>query len=270
MKERKEYILGTDQAELYRLGLQHQVWAEEAYKSWRWAGFTQGDTILDLGCGPGFCSIDLAYIVGAFGKVIGVDMAQNYIDFLARLNQTHNLNIELICSSFEAMVLEDNSLDGVYDRWALAWVESPKPVLSKLFKACKSGASLVFHEYYDWSIFQMEPHMPALHHGIQTILTHFKNSNGEIDIGRKLSEMLEECGFVIQSTQPMAKLATPDSLSWHWPKSFLHIYLPKLVPLGLISQTAVEDALEEFEKLENTPGASILCPQLIEVIAVKP
>lgn len=70
----KEYILGTtEKAELHRRGIQHQVWASETCAGWKLAGFGNGQTILDLGCGRGFCTRDLAYIVGEEGKVIGVD-----------------------------------------------------------------------------------------------------------------------------------------------------------------------------------------------------
>jgi len=70
------YVLGTEQAELHRLGLQHQVWAAEARRGWELGGFRAGHTLLDLGCGPGFCTVEMAYLVGAQGKVIGIDFAE--------------------------------------------------------------------------------------------------------------------------------------------------------------------------------------------------
>ena len=53
MKEENAYILGTDQQELHRLGVQHQVWAEEAQRGWRKAGFKEGDIIFRSGKWPG-------------------------------------------------------------------------------------------------------------------------------------------------------------------------------------------------------------------------
>ncbi len=43
-----------------------------------------GQTVVDLGCGMGYCSIPLAQLVGAQGKVICVDVQQQMLDGLRR------------------------------------------------------------------------------------------------------------------------------------------------------------------------------------------
>ncbi len=42
----------------------------------------QGMTALDLGCGPGFFSVDLAHLVGASGRVIAADVQQGMLEKL--------------------------------------------------------------------------------------------------------------------------------------------------------------------------------------------
>jgi len=69
--------------------------------------------------------------------------------------------------------------------------------------------------------------------------------------------------------RPMNKLTTPEELTWQWPKTFLSIYLPKLVDQNYITEAEVEQALSDWESLEWTTGATCLCPQMIEVIAIK-
>lgn len=264
--EENAYILGTDQEELHRLGLQHQVWASEARKGWEIAEFTAGQTILDLGCGPGFCTTELAYMVGASGKVIGVDKSNTYINFLQQLIKQHGLNIELRETDFDNMQLEEESLDGVYDRWALAWIPNPEEIIAKLVKALKPGGAIVAHEYYHWGTFQVEPHLPALQKGINSILKGFKESDGEIDIGKYLPNYFEAAGLEVISIRPMAKLALPGDMVWQWPKSFLQIYMPKI---NNLAKDEIKEALKQLEELENMPGATILTPLMVEVIAVK-
>ena len=60
----RDYVLGTHDEEIARLGLQHRVWRPRALDAWTRAGFTQGQTLLDVGCGPGHASVDLAELVG--------------------------------------------------------------------------------------------------------------------------------------------------------------------------------------------------------------
>ena len=44
---------------------------------------SEGMTALDVGCGPGFFSVELARLVGPEGKVIAVDLQQGMLDKLA-------------------------------------------------------------------------------------------------------------------------------------------------------------------------------------------
>ena len=60
IREKGEYVLGTNDEELMRLGFQHRVWGEQAFALWERAGFAPGQTIVDVGCGPGFATLDLA------------------------------------------------------------------------------------------------------------------------------------------------------------------------------------------------------------------
>jgi len=268
---KEDYILGTDKDELHRLGLQHQVWASEALRGWQLAEFGAGQTILDLGCGPGFCTLPLAYMVGEAGKVIGVDKSKTYIDFLDNLNKSHGLRLDLRNVDFDELDLSGDQLDGVFIRWALAWVSNPREILEKIEEAMLPGAVIVSHEYYDWSTFQVEPHFPNLQAGIDAIFDTYKNKqDGDIDVGRHMPSYFYDIGLEVISTRPLSKLVTPEQFAWQWPKSFLEIFMPKMVELGHLTTKQVEYALDELYQLENIDGASILCPHMIEVVAIKP
>lgn len=268
-QEQNAYILGTEALELHRLGLQHQVWASEAHRGWRNAGFTDGQTILDLGCGPGFCAKELGYVVGQTGKVIGVDKSEAYIDFLNGIKKTYNLQIETQCADFNNMTLDDNSLDGVYCRWAMAWIPNVEEVLTKVYKALKPGAKVVFHEYYDWSLLQTSPEFPSLKKAIKQSLQTFFDSEGTVDIGKFLPKLFSDLGMTVLSQRPMNKLATPDALDWQWPRTFFQIYFPKVAEVGYLTNDDVRDALKELEVLATNPNATILTPQMVEIIAQK-
>ncbi len=267
MSEENAYILGTDKEELHRLGLQHQVWASEAQKGWELAGFRSGQTLLDLGSGPGFCSKELAFVVGNQGKVIAIDRSEHFIQFLKGINRHYGLTIEAIQSDFNDMSLRPNSLDGMYCRWAMAWIPNVEDVLAKVKSALKPGGKMVLHEYYDWSTHQTEPQKEGLDKAIAKCLKSFKEQEGEIDVGRKLPLILKNIGMKVNNVRLMSKLAHPNNLVWQWPKSFYYSYFPRLVASGYLSENDVKQALKDFNDLEQDHNSTLFCPILIEVIA---
>lgn len=264
-----EYILGTEKEEIHRLGIQHQVWSSEARKGWEIAEFASGQRILDLACGPGFSTMELAYLVGESGSVTGVDLSPVFIQFLKAQAELHGLSIEGIASSFEEMELRDSYYDGVNCRWGLPWVKNPEEIIKKVVKSMAPGGVFVSHEYYHWQTFTMEPHFPGLSHGLQKAFDSMNEYGAGMDIGRRLPAIFERAGLDVISVRPMNKLALPEESTWDWPKSFFEIYFPKLVP-EFLSEEELDEALGDFYDLENTPGASILCPSMVEVVAAKP
>lgn len=269
IKEQNEYILGTDKEELHRLGLQHQIWASEAHRGWQNANFNVGQTILDLGCGPGFCSKELAYIVGPKGRVIGIDKSKNYIQFLSKTAELHALPIEAIQTDFDSMQIKPNSLDGMYSRWALAWISNPQEIIKKVYAGLKPGGRMVIHEYFDWSTHQTQPSKPGLSKAIAACLKSFKEQEGDIDVGRDLPAFMESMGMKIRSTRIMTKLANPNELTWQWPKSFYTVYFPRLVEMHYLTHQEAKQALEDLYALEQLSSSQLFCPSLIEIVAEK-
>ena len=78
----RDYVLGTHDAEIERLGLQHRVWRARALDVWQRAGIGEGQTVIDVGAGPGYAALDLAEIVGATGRVIAVERSRRFLDTL--------------------------------------------------------------------------------------------------------------------------------------------------------------------------------------------
>ena len=92
MSSERDYVLGTHDEEIARLGLQHRLWRPRALEAWRRAGFTAGQTILDVGCGPGYASLDLAEIVGRSGRVLAVDRSRRFLDALEAVRRERGLD----------------------------------------------------------------------------------------------------------------------------------------------------------------------------------
>src|SRR5438067_4591315 len=125
-----EYVLGTGDAEIERLRLQHTVWRADAALAWRTARFGPGQTLLDVGCGPGHATFDLADIVGPTGQVIGLDQSRRFLDYLERTSRARGHgNIRAIQSDLDTFDLAGIQANGAWLRWILAFVRQPKRLL---------------------------------------------------------------------------------------------------------------------------------------------
>jgi SAM-dependent methyltransferase len=81
MSDRTEhdYVLGTHDEEIARLGLQHGVWRPRVLDCWRNAGITIGSRVLDVGAGPGYATLDLGEIVGPTGQVVAIERSARFL-----------------------------------------------------------------------------------------------------------------------------------------------------------------------------------------------
>src|SRR3954468_20526447 len=77
-KTEHDYVLGTNDEEIDRLGLQHRVWRPTTLECWRRAGITIGSRVIDIGCGPGYATFDLAELVGRGGEVLALERSERF------------------------------------------------------------------------------------------------------------------------------------------------------------------------------------------------
>ncbi len=50
-----------------------------------------GDTVIDMGCGPGYFTIDMAKMVGSHGRVIAVDIQEKMLERVRKKAQRHGV-----------------------------------------------------------------------------------------------------------------------------------------------------------------------------------
>ncbi|HMS03584.1 MAG TPA: class I SAM-dependent methyltransferase [Gemmatimonadaceae bacterium] len=154
----QEYVLGTDDDELQRLGFQHQVWAEQTAQLWRRAGFAPGQRVLDLGCGPGYATADLAQLVGADGAVYAVDVSRRFLSALERLIAARHLhNVQTFVQDAATLSLPATGLDGAFARWVLSFTPDPAAVLARVRDALAPGARLAIFDYANYEAITLAP-----------------------------------------------------------------------------------------------------------------
>ena len=269
-QDEKEYVLGTDRAELERLGLQHQLWLAPAAAVWERAGFRRGQRILDVGCGPGFATIDLAERVGPRGTVVAVDISQRFLAHLEALAKTRGMtNIRTALGSVERLPIRGSGFDGAYARWVLCFVRRPAVVLRQVAQRLKRGGVFVIQDYYRYENITIAPQCEAFRRVFRAVHESWRARGGDPDIGCRLPGLLHRTGFEVKELTPLVRLARPGSSLWDWPDTFFDIYLPTLVKANFITAAHERAFRREWSKRSRDRGAFFTSPPMIEIIAVK-
>lgn len=262
-----EYILGTDPHELARLRLQHHAWTQRTFAFWERAGIAAGHRVLDLGCGPGYTSIDLARIVGPTGRVIASDQSSRFLAWLDAERDALGLTqIETLTSPAETIALEPDSLDFAYGRWILCWLADPGATIARIARALRPGGAYLAHEYLDWGAMKLVPKNELFERVVAASTAAWPKLGATIDLAERLPELAAAHGLVLESFVPSARLGRIGSLEWQWVPGFLRTWVPKLSRDGLLDPDLSAAWLIEHERLERDRTSWLLPPIMSEAI----
>ena len=265
-----DYVLGTHDQELARLGLQHRVWRSRALEAWSRAGFTAGQTLLDVGCGPGYAALDLAEIAGAGGRVVAVDRSPRFLDALRSAAVRNSLtNITARQVDLDADALPVSGADGAWVRWVFAFLNRPRELAARIAAALRPGGTLVVHEYLNYRQWKFARKSPLFEEFVDVVMRSWRASGGEPEIALPLTGWLEESGFRIVSLRPYTDVITPTDFMWQWPSTFFDVGLRRLIDLGDMTEERAEAMRSEFATRASAPDARMVTPAVLEIVARK-
>lgn len=269
-----EYVLGTGEQESDRLGLQNRLWSASAHLLWERAGLRPGMTVLDVGCGPGHATVELAEIAGPTGRVIAVDESPLFLKHLLDRVQARRLhNVERVLG--DAQELETllpqvkASVDLAYARWVLCFVPDPEAVVRGIASLLKPGGRVAIQDYFNYESMSIAPKNDAFTTIILAIGQSWRARGGDPDIASRLPALFRKHGLELDDIRLNQRVAQPSSTIWAWPDSFWKSYLPRMVEMEAIT-TAERDAFEAaWKKTCADPDAFMLLPPVFDLVAVK-
>jgi len=104
-----------------------------------------GDRVLDVGCGCGQTSLELAQRVGPSGSVLGIDISQ---PMLARARERQNelgiKNLEFLCADAQTYSFERERFDLICSRFGVMFFDDPTAAFGNLRPALRSDGRLCF------------------------------------------------------------------------------------------------------------------------------
>lgn len=267
-EEEDAYALGTGTPEIARLAQQSACWQAQLRDACAWAGIERGSKLLDLGCGPGFTSLDLAAWTGPEGSVLACDQSQRFLAFLAESIQDRDLcKIEIRPGAIEYLDVAPIH-DAAYARWLLCWLPDPKRALQRIASGLRSGACLLIQDYMDWGAMSLLPGSSAFLNVKRACLASWRGKY-TTDIVPELFELGPAAGFKVEAVRPIARLGAPGSPEWTWIGDFLHSYGAELVKSNQLSKQEYTAFQVEMRQREERGFGVLQTPTMADVVLRK-
>jgi len=177
-----------------------------------------GQDLLDVGCGPGTITVDLARRVGT-GRVVGLDNAEEVID-IARASALTTVgdgplpNLQFIVGDVSALDVPDASFDVVHAHQVLQHLPDPVGALAEMGRVCRPGG-LVAARDGDYRAFAWYPADPWLDAWLDVYGRVARHNGGEPDGGRHLMAWARAAGFTqVTGSASAWCFSDPDDCRW--------------------------------------------------------
>ncbi|REG92929.1 methyltransferase domain-containing protein [Flavobacterium aquicola] len=149
--------------------------------------------VLDVGCGTGSISKDIAKIVGENGKVVGIDNTENFITS-GKESYKNATNLELIHVDLFDFNPEEK-FDLIVSARTLQWLSNPKEALVKMKSLLKPNGQISILDY-DHTNLDWNPSPPESMQEFYNVFLKWRQDAGMNNrIAEDLPNLLEEAGF---------------------------------------------------------------------------
>jgi ubiquinone/menaquinone biosynthesis C-methylase UbiE len=173
-----------------------------------------GLDLLDVGCGPGTITLDLAARV-APGAVVGIDRAAEVIAQAEALRAERGADrVRFATGDVYALDFEDASFDVVHAHQVLQHLRDPVLALQELRRVLRPGGTLAARDS-DYAAFVWAPRDPRLDRWNQLYHAITARNGAEADAGRYLLGWAQAAGFVdVHASSSTWTFADPESRAW--------------------------------------------------------
>jgi ubiquinone/menaquinone biosynthesis C-methylase UbiE len=173
-----------------------------------------GMSLLDVGCGPGTITADLAALV-APGAVTAVDAAAGSLAEARRTAAERGVaNVAFAVADVHALGGADGVFDVVHAHQVLQHLGDPVQALREMRRVCAPGGVVAARDA-DYAAMTWYPDVPALDDWLDLYRRVVRANGGEPDAGRRLRSWARQAGFTdVTSTASAWCFATPEERDW--------------------------------------------------------
>ncbi|RBY93847.1 SAM-dependent methyltransferase [Blastococcus sp. TBT05-19] len=177
-----------------------------------------GLDLLDVGCGPGTITVDLAARV-APGRVLGLDVSADPLAEAREAAARAGVEVTFAVGDGYALDLPDASFDVVHAHQVLQHLTDPVAALREMARVCRPGGVIAVRDV-DYAATTWFPLDDGLDRWLELYAQVARANDAEPDAGRRLLSWAHAAGLrEVTATTSSWCFATPDERAW-WGNSW--------------------------------------------------
>jgi SAM-dependent methyltransferase len=203
-----------------------------------------GQRVLDVGCGPGTITADLAELVGPQGRVVAVDSSAEVLAQAAEHVAARGLdNVEFAVADVHDLPYRAGGFDVVHAHQLLQHLADPVGALRELRRVVAPGGVVAARDA-DYQAMTWYPEVPELTAWLDLYRRAARANGGEPDAGRRLLAWARAAGFTdVRASSSSWTYASPGERLW-WGES----WADRTTGSGL-ARTALAEGLATADEL---------------------
>ncbi len=172
-----------------------------------------GMALLDVGCGPGTLTVDLARRTDP-GWVVGIDVAESIVDQARSDAPPDGPGVEFHTADAYGLGFASGTFDIVHAHQVLQHLDDPIAALQEMQRVCRPGGIVAFRDA-DYAAMTWAPADPRLDHWLDVYRRVAIANGGQPDAGRHLLGWAIRSGLSnVESTASVWCFATPSERAW--------------------------------------------------------
>ncbi|MBX3313577.1 MAG: methyltransferase domain-containing protein [Actinobacteria bacterium] len=221
-----------------------------------------GQRLLDVGCGPGTITVDLADRV-APGAVLGVDASADVIAQAAGIVGERS-NVTFAVADVYALDHPDASFDVVHAHQVLQHLTDPVAALREMRRVLAPGGVLAARDS-NYAAFWWSPDEPRLDRWLSLYHAVTEANRADADAGRHLLAWAHAAGFTdVAYSSSTWTVATPEDRAWWgglWADRVTSSsFATQAVDYGLATTDELADLAVGFRTWATSPDAIFVIP----------
>lgn len=235
-----EYI-ATDLTYLEKAALLDQF-KEFKLITFKKMNISEGQKILDMGCGTGNVVLELSNLIGPNGEAIGVDINEDAIKSAMSKIDTLNSNVKFSVQNAENLSFPDNYFDSCRSERVFQHLLNPEKALQEMKRVTKPNGNIVIGSP-DWGTLTVNSDYKATTKFL--IEEYIMNEIHEPWIGRKLFSFFSKANLKNIAINPFVFVSTDLETSFQaYP---LDAMINSLKSSNKLSEKEASDWLEDVQ-----------------------